>query len=125
MSFINLKKIATEAMSDPEFSREMRYFTGKVKLAIAEEETILEFDDGKLVAADVKYVDDSECKIFVKGDKNHWENMLAPYPVPFFQCFQTANVKHGLVLSCSNETFAYLPALNRLLQITRNEHNKG
>lgn len=125
MSFIDLKKIATEAMSDPEFSREMRYFTGKVKLAIDEEETILEFNDGKLVTAEVRTLDDADCKIFVKGDKSHWENMLVPYPIPFFQCIQTANVKHGLKLSCTNETFAYLPALNRLLQITRNEHNKG
>lgn len=124
MPLINLKAEATAAMKDPEFSREMRYFNGKLKLAIDDEETVLEFVDGKLVDSNEKSAPDADCKIFVKGNTDQWTNMLAKYPVPFYQCFQTTNIKHGLKMSVTNETYAYLPALNRLLQIMRDKHNQ-
>lgn len=124
MPLIDLKAEAQAAMNDPEFSREMRYFNGKLKLAIDHAETVLEFDDGRMVGAYDGAVPDSDCKVFVKGSTDQWTNMLAKYPVPFYQCFQTTNIKHGLKLSTTNETFAYLPALNRLLQILRDKHNQ-
>lgn len=110
------------AMDDPEFSREMRFFTGAIKIAVADEETVAEFDDGTLVQVGAREVPDEQCKIVVRGTEEHWDNLLAPYPVPFYQCLQTTNVKHGLELSTTNETFAYLPALNRLVQILRAEN---
>ena len=45
--------------------------------------------------------------------------MLAEYPVPFFQCLQTTSIKHGLLISATHQTFAYLPALNRLIALLR------
>ena len=51
--------------------------------------------------------------------------MLALKPKPFYQCMQSTAVKHDLYMNVSNETFAYLPALNRLMQIIRSEFNKG
>ncbi len=124
MSFVDLKAEVTSAMSDPEFSREIRYFTGKLKLAIDAVEAVFEFNDGKLVKASDDKVADADCKIYVKGNKLQWTNMLAKYPVPFFQCFQTTNIKHGLVMSTTNETYAYLPALNRLLAFMRKNANQ-
>lgn len=124
MPLIDLKAEAQSAMNDKEFSREMRFFNGKLKLAIDAEEAVLTFDDGKLVAATNEAVNDADCRIFVKGSHAMWTNMLARHPVPFYQCIQTTNIKHGLKLSSTNETFAYLPALNRLLQILRDKHNQ-
>lgn len=124
MQLIDLKAQATAAMSDPEFSREMRYFNGKLKLAIDSDETILDFVEGKLASASKQSVPDEDCKVFVKGTLDQWTNMLAKYPVPFYQCFQTTNIKHGLKMSTTNETYAYLPALNRLLQFLRAKHNQ-
>lgn len=124
MPLIDVKAEAQAAMSDPEFSREMRYFTGKLKIAIDSDETVLTFDDGSLVSAANASVPDAECKIYVKGTRDMWANMLARFPVPFYQCIQTTNIKHGLKLSTTNESFAYLPALNRLLQILREKHNQ-
>ena len=124
MPLIDLKAEAQAAMNDPEFSREMRYFNGKLKLAIDADETVLSFNDGKLAGVSKDAVADADCRVFVKGTHAMWSNMLARYPVPFYQCIQTTNIKHGLKLSTTNETFAYLPALNRLLQILRDRHNQ-
>ncbi len=41
--------------------------------------------------------------------------------MPLYQCLQTTSVKHGMHLSTTNETFAYLPALNRLVALLRVE----
>ena len=51
--------------------------------------------------------------------------MLAQTPKPFYQCLQSTAVKHRLFISDSNETFAYLPALNRMLALMRQEFNSG
>lgn len=118
---IDLVRTLRYAMNDPEFHREMRFFDGSIKIGVAGEETVAEFADGALVSVAVTDVPDSACKIIIRGTEEHWANMLAPFPVPFFQCLQTTNVKHGLELSTTNETFAYLPALNRLIQILRSE----
>lgn len=118
---IDLVRTIRDAMNDPEFHREMRFFDGSIKIGVAGEETVAEFVDGALVSVAVTDVPDLACKIIVRGTDEHWKNMLAPFPVPFFQCLQTTNVKHGLELSSTNETFAYLPALNRLVQILRAE----
>ena len=118
---IDLVRTLRYAMNDPEFHREMRFFDGRIKIGVAGEETVAEFADGALVSVAVTDVPDADCKIIIRGTDEHWTNMLAPFPVPFFQCLQTTNVKHGLELSTTNETFAYLPALNRLVQILRSE----
>ncbi len=123
MPKIDVPTIVREAMKDPEFSREMRFFDGLIKIAIADDETILEFNDGKLLSAQAKSIPDEKCQIFVKGTAEHWEKMLARYPAPFYQCLQTTAVKHGLKMSVTNQTYAYLPALNRLLQILREKNN--
>ena len=125
MSLIGMKAVVEAARKDPEFTRETRYLNGIVKLGVAGEDHLLDFKDGKLVSVDAKMAPDDACKIVVKGTKEHWENLLARFPKPFYQCLQSTAVKHQLVLSDTNETFAYLPALNRLTQLMRNQYNKG
>jgi len=120
---IDLVSAITEAMHDPEFSREMRFFNGAIKIGVAGEETVAEFSDGALNSAAVADVPDERCTIIIRGTQDHWNNMLARFPVPFYQSLQTTNIKHGLQLSSTNETFAYLPALNRLIQILRSRQN--
>ena len=135
MATINFAGSIKRAMGDPEFSREMRFFTGCVKLAVDNEETVAKFADGKLESADahtggsmaVVFTDlvDDDCKIVIRGSHDIWDRLLEPYPIPFYQCLQTCNVKHGLFISATNETFAYLPALNRLVALLRAERNGG
>lgn len=120
-----LKNILEILKTDPEYSRETRYFTGLIKIEIDNSQQILEYDNGQLIKISNNNTDDSKCKIIVKGDKNTWLNMLEEKPKPFYQCMQSTAVKHDLYMNVSNETFAYLPALNRLMQIMRIEHNKG
>ena len=110
----------SRGMSDPEFSREMRFFTGSFKIVVADIETVATFDDGKLVdAVETTSVSDDHCKIVIRGTREHWDFMLERYPVPFYQCLQTTVVKHGMHMTTTNESFAYLPAFNRLVQLLR------
>jgi hypothetical protein len=111
--------------NDPEYSRETRYFTGLIKIEIDNVAQILSYDNGKLKDITSGDTKDENCKIVVRGDKDTWLNMLQLKPKPFYQCMQSTAVKHDLYMNVSNETFAYLPALNRLMQMMRAEFNKG
>jgi hypothetical protein len=108
-----------DAMNDPEFHREMRFFTGVLTIGVGSQVTAARFDDGELLEVPSEGPTEADRRIDVHGTDEQWDNMLQPYPVPFYQCLQTTAVKHGLQLSATNETFAYLPALNRLVQLLR------
>jgi hypothetical protein len=119
IGMVDVAEIAREGMSsDPEFSREMRFFTGKMKIEIGDAATVLVFEDGDLASIEDD-TPDEDCKIVVRGPADLWRKMLERYPKPFFQCLQTTSVKHGLYMSTTNETFAYLPAMNRLVALMR------
>ncbi|NKF24769.1 hypothetical protein [Solimonas marina] len=104
-------------MNDPEFSREMRFFDGTIGVSIGSKNSLLSFSDGKLVEAVSRSFEDEDVSIFVRGDEADWSELLRPYPRPFFQCLQTAVVKHDLKMSSTHQSFAYLPALNRLVSL--------
>lgn len=125
MFLIDMHAVMAIAKQDPEFTRETRYLNGDVKIDIAGEQHVLNFKDGKVTTVDVRDIPDDQCKIVVRGTGEHWEAMLEKFPKPFFQCLQSSAVKHQLHLSDTNETFAYLPALNRLMVLIRNHHNEG
>lgn len=116
---IDIGAFAKKAMLDPEFSREIRYFDGRIKLGVGRTDYYLEFTNGALVKADKAAIADSDCRIFIKGTEDHWNDLLQEFPRPFFQCVQSANIKHGLILSGSDVTFAYLPAINRMMSLLR------
>ncbi len=111
------------ALNDFEFTRETRYLTGIVKLEASSSAMILRFDDGVLSEAAVSNAADRDCTIVVRATDEQWDALLMEKPKPFFQCLQSSNVKHGLHLSSSNETFAYLPALNRMTTLLRKARN--
>ncbi|PDT50122.1 hypothetical protein CO661_00150 [Sinorhizobium fredii] len=122
---IDLRKFTQLAQEDFEFKRETRYLNGIVKLDFPTRSVALHFDDGKMVKVEEANYDDDKCKIVVRGTSEQWESLLALKPLPFYQCLQSANVKHGLQLSTTNETFAYLPALNRMTTLMRNARPEG
>lgn len=123
MASVDFASVISDGMSDPEFSREMRFFTGSLKLESGDKATVAVFEDGKLVSVSSENVPDSDCTIVVRGTQDHWDRLLEVKPKPFYQCLQTTTVKHGMYMSTTNETFAYLPALNRLTQLLRASAN--
>jgi hypothetical protein len=125
MSIVDMQKVATKAKSDPEFKRETRYLNGIVKVHIGPDINLLHFDNGTLLHVANTDLPDEQCKIVVRGTNEQWTELLAELPKPFYQCLQSTAVKHNLHLSNTNETFAYLPALNRLTVLMRNTHNEG
>lgn len=124
MPIINIQAFEKLAKIDPEFVRETRYFNGTLKLVAGPEQHHLTFQEGALVAVDSGVPDDTQTEIMVKGTPEHWEEMLAEKPKPFFQSLQSTAIKHGLSISDSHATFAYLPALNRMMQLLRKIHSQ-
>ncbi|MBY3468717.1 hypothetical protein HFN80_32865 [Rhizobium laguerreae] len=111
-------------VSDFEFTRETRYLTGVMKLEASDSAMVLRFADGVLAQAALTNVADSDCKIVVRATNEQWDALLSEKPRPFYQCLQSSNIKHGVYLSVANETFAYLPALNRMTSLLRQVRNE-
>lgn len=124
MPIINIQAFEKVAKTDPEFVRETRYFNGTLKLVAGSEQHHLTFKEGKLEAVESGAPDDTQTEIMVKGTPELWKEMLAEKPKPFFQSLQSTAIKHGLTISDSHATFAYLPALNRMMQLLRKIHSQ-
>lgn len=123
MSLVNMAAFEKAAQTDPEFKRETRYFTGSIKVGIADADYTLNFEDGALQTVETPGKPEGDCQIVVRGTEEHWSNMLADKPKPFYQCLQSTAVKHGLSISDNAITFAYLPALNRMMVMLRDIAN--
>jgi hypothetical protein len=124
MPLIDIKKFQESAVKDPEFKREMRYYDGSIRLGIGDGESyVLTFRDGVMTAA--AGAAGTNPAIFVEGSEAQWAAMLEPLPKPFFQSLQSSAVRHGVKLSTTDATFAYLPALNRMMQLLRIHHQDG
>lgn len=121
----NLNNFVETAMKDPEFSREIRYFDGRIQLVIGEKCYTMTFSDGALVNHEAGSIIDHTVEILIQGEDYLWENMLKPVPKPFYQCLQTTQVRHGMQVSDKFYTFAYLPALNRMVALMRAQVNGG
>lgn len=119
------KAFADLARGDFEFTRETRYLTGNIKLDFgADVVWVLKFDKGVLTSVeDGAALSDADCKIVVGGRPDQWDSLLEDKPLPFYQCIQSAAVKHQMKISDTNETFAYLPALNRMTTLLRQLKN--
>lgn len=118
---IDINRVVDAARDDFEFKRETRYLDGAIELTIGDDRTVLDFKDGKLTGLNGKGA--GRHRIAVGGTSEQWIELLADKPRPFFQCMQSAAVRHGMSISTTDETFAYLPALNRLTVLMRNVRN--
>jgi hypothetical protein len=117
--------VLTKAAEDFEFSREMRYYTGKFHVTVGDQAWLAAYDDGKLLSVEPSDVDPQGAAIWIKGTGEQWKDMTAEHPRPFFQSLQSSSAKHGVLLSNTNQLYAYLPALNRLMQIFRQLNREG
>ncbi|AJC82239.1 hypothetical protein IE4803_PB00184 (plasmid) [Rhizobium etli bv. phaseoli str. IE4803] len=122
---IDLKKFIELVREDFEFKRETRYLNGILKCDFPTRSVALHFEDGTLLKVEEAEYDDDKCTIVIRGTGLQWEALLQHKPLPFYQCLQSSNIKHGLYLSSNNETFAYLPALNRMTTLMRNARSEG
>lgn len=120
--FAEVLQTATE---DFEFSREMRYYTGKLHVAVGDKAWLAAFDDGTFLSVEPAEIDPQDAAIWIKGTQEQWDDMTAEFPRPFFQSLQSSSAKHGVLLSNTHQLYAYLPALNRLMQIFRQLNREG
>ncbi|WP_416956532.1 hypothetical protein [Streptomyces sp. Agncl-13] len=117
--------VLKQANEDFEFSREMRYYTGKLHVTIGDQAWLGVYEDGRLLSVDPSDIDPKDAAIAVSGTREQWEEMTAEHPRPFFQSLQSSSIKHGVQLSNTEQLYAYLPALNRLMQIFRRLNAQG
>ncbi|WP_075293036.1 hypothetical protein [Pararhizobium arenae] len=122
---IDLEKFVKLAQEDFEFKRETRYLNGIIKCDFPTRCVALHFEDGKMTKVEEAAYDDDKCRIVIRGTAEQWDALLQKKPLPFYQCLQSSNIKHGLHLSNNNETFAYLPALNRMTTLMRDARPEG
>lgn len=119
---VDIDRLVAHAAKDFEFKRETRYLNGTISLTIGDDKAVLGFEEGKLVGLG-KSGTNGRHRIEVGGTSEQWGELLQDKPVPFYQCIQSAAVKHGMQISVTDETFAYLPALNRLTVLMRDVRN--
>lgn len=125
------RRLAEELRSDREFGLLSRYWTGRLRLGLGEDQLVIELADGTVVTVghgrshpgpdtagqDSKAVVPGE--IGLSGPWSLWEEILAPVPRPFFNDIAPAQAL-GLVFSGPRETYyQYYPALRRLIEILR------
>jgi hypothetical protein len=121
---IDIKAFHKVAAKDPEFLRAMRYYDGAISVSVGDAESyVLTFEDGKMLG--VAEGPAADAVISVKATPEQWSAMLETFPKPFYQCLQSSAVRHGVELSGSDQTFAYLPALNRMMQLLRSNQKAG
>lgn len=121
---LDQKAFLDAARADFEFTRETRYLTGVIRIDLGDQSWAMSFANGAFAGiTDGTKVPDAECKIIVGGTPEQWDALLEMKPKPFYQCIQSAAVKHGMKINVANETFAYLPALNRMTTLLRQLKN--
>lgn len=121
---LDQQKFLEAARADFEFTRETRYLTGVIRLDFGDRSWAMSFANGAFAGiTDGARVPDAECKIIVGGTSEQWDALLELKPRPFYQCIQSAAVKHGMKINVANATFAYLPALNRMTTLLRQQKN--
>lgn len=118
---LNKEEFAKFARDDFEFTRETRYYNGTIMLEIGDDTWALNFKDGELLS--ISDAPEGEAKVVVGGTAEQWDELLQVKPRPFYQCIQSAVVKEGMRITDTNETFAYLPALNRMTTLLRQLKN--
>lgn len=125
MPLLDMQKVMATAKTDPEFTRETRYLSGIIKIDLAGDVTQLSFSDGALTGVSAEDIPTDKASIAVGGSEEQWRNLLADKPKPFYHSLQSACVRHGMTITDTHQTFAYLPAINRLIVLMREHFNKG
>lgn len=113
------KKYFEIASQDPEFTKEIRYYDGTVKLIMGEDVYHLIIKEGNLLMITDTLSAGCPADTVFDGNDEQWTNLLAKVPKPFYQCLQTTCVRHGMKMSNDAKSLAYLPAWNRMTKMLR------
>ncbi len=104
---------------DPEFRYNARYWDASLRLGIGDQRLCVRIANGN-VEAIRPWESDDPSDIGVDAATAEWEQLLAPVPRPFYQSLYAATLHHGFTLTGDEvETFAYMAALIRLLDVMR------
>ena len=111
---------------DGEFAYGARFWTASLRLDFGEAPSRrFRIRDGVVSAID-ECTDDASSDVFISGNAEQWDGMLADIPKPFYQDIFGASLYHGVQLNQDYLDFAaYYPAIRRLLEILRERSTIG
>lgn len=118
---LDLGAVERALRTDPEFTLHARYLTTTIRVVIGDLQTFrIVIRAGEIAEIDAAVTPFDSYDIQLTGTVDHWNALLAPMPVAFYQDFFPAMVHHGFRVEGDFETImAYYPALRRLGEIFR------
>ncbi len=112
--------IMAAANADPEFRIAARFWTARLRLDVGDARHILRIADGRVSDFSPAAEPNGALDMTVSAPAADWDELLAPIPKPFYQdLFAAAATGRFLLVPTDVTTFAYYPALRRLIEIMR------
>lgn len=118
---LDLTVVERALRTDPEFTLHARYLTTTIRVVIGELQTFrIVIRAGEIADIDAAVTPFDSYDIQLGGTVDHWNALLSPMPVAFYQDFFPAMIHHGFRVEGDFETImAYYPALRRLAEVFR------
>jgi len=108
---------------DFEFRHAARYWDASIRLGIGEQALCVRIARG-LVEEVRPWSPDDRIDVGIDASESEWRQLLAPVPRPFYQSLFAAAVHHDVALSGDPlDSYAYLGALTRMLEVMRDHAN--
>jgi hypothetical protein len=109
---------AARCNEDGEFRLASRYWTGSLEVDLGNEVVTLVVLDGEVVLGP-QATNPGGGRVAVAAPVEVWEQLLSPYPPPFFNDIVAAQAS-GLRIRGDTETFwQYYPAIRRAIDLLR------
>ena len=111
--------------ADFEFRHAARYWVASVRLGIGDEPLCVQIVQGEVTEIRAWAKSDS-LSVGIDASTPEWVKLLAPEPRPFYQSLFGAATHHDVALSGDPmDSYAYMGALTRLLEILRGSVEPG
>src|SRR6478735_2059450 len=76
---LDFAAVLHKANEDFEFTREIRYYTGRVHVTIGERAWEAEYNDGHFVSVGEAHTEPNDAALAISGSIEHWEAMTQQY----------------------------------------------
>ncbi|GAA3230924.1 hypothetical protein GCM10017691_24360 [Pseudonocardia petroleophila] len=115
---INEDRLRDALNADPEFRLQARYWNTQFRIVTESQNLLVRLADGEVTAVDAGATPFDTWDFQLAGTAEHWANLLAPVPPPFFQDYYAAMLYHGFRIEGNMKTImAYYPAIRRTREV--------
>ena len=111
--------------NDAEFKLAARYMSEDVLLEVDDSRCIVKVRDGVVAGIKLDPPSDDHWSFSIKATAESWDRLLQSSPPPFYTGLNAGMIRGNLQIIGNIEVaFAYLWAMNRMLDIMRQPQNK-